>query len=158
MKIRQLDDTDGRRTFVLVCDRGDDPVEALTAAAKRFDLRAASLTGIGAFAAVTLGFFDHARRDYRRRVIREQVEVLSLIGNVALDRGEPRVHAHVVVGRSDGAALGGHLLGGAVDPTLEITLVEAPGHPAAEDRPGDGPRIDRPLLGGCGRSWVVVTR
>lgn len=126
MKIRQLDDTGGRRTFVLVCDRGDDPVEALTAAAKRFDLRAASLTGIGAFAAVTLGFFDHARRDYRRRVIREQVEVLSLIGNVALDRGEPRVHAHVVVGRSDGAALGGHLLGGAVDPTLEITLVEAP--------------------------------
>lgn len=126
MKIRQLDDTDGRRTFVLVCDRGDDPVEALTAAAKRFDLRAASLTGIGAFAAVTLGFFDHARRDYRRRVIREQVEVLSLIGNVALDRGEPRVHAHIVVGRSDGAALGGHLLGGAVEPTLEITLVEAP--------------------------------
>lgn len=126
MKIRQLDDTDGRRTFVLVCDRGDDPVEALTAAAKRFDLRAASLTGIGAFAAVTLGFFDHARRDYRRRVIREQVEVLSLIGNVALDRGEPRVHAHIVVGRSDSAALGGHLLGGAVDPTLEITLVEAP--------------------------------
>ena len=126
MKIRQLDDADGRRTFVLVCDRGDDPVEALTAAAKRFDLRAASLTGIGAFAAVTLGFFDHARRDYRRRVIREQVEVLSLIGNIALDRGEPRVHAHVVVGRSDGAALGGHLLGGSVDPTLEITLVEAP--------------------------------
>ena len=126
MKIRQLDDAGGRRTFVLVCDRGDDPVEALTDAAKRFDLRAASLTGIGAFAAVTLGFFDHARRDYRRRVIREQVEVVSLIGNIALDRGEPRVHAHVVVGRSDGAALGGHLLGGSVEPTLEVTLVEAP--------------------------------
>ena len=63
MKIRQMDDADGRRTFVLVCDRGDNPVEALTDAAKRYDLRAASLTGIGAFAAVTLGFFDHARRD-----------------------------------------------------------------------------------------------
>ena len=100
MKIRQLDDLEGRRTFVMVCETGDDPVEALTAAAKRFDLRAASLSGIGAFSAVTLGFFDHARRDYRRRVIREQVEVVSLIGNVALDRGEPRVHAHVVVGRS----------------------------------------------------------
>jgi uncharacterized protein len=102
VKIRQLDDAGGRRTFVLVCARGDDPVEALTDAAKRFDLRAASLTGIGAFAAVTLGFFDHARRDYRRRVIREQVEVVSLIGNIALDQGSPRVHAHVVVGRSDG--------------------------------------------------------
>ena len=126
MKIRRLGDAGGRRTFVLVCDRGDDPVEALTDAAKRFDLRAASLTGIGAFAAVTLGFFDHARRDYRRRVIREQVEVVSLIGNIALDQGSPRVHAHVVVGRSDGEALGGHLLGGSVDPTLEVTLAEEP--------------------------------
>jgi predicted DNA-binding protein with PD1-like motif len=126
VKIRQLDDAGGSRTFVLVCDRGDDPVEALTDAAKRYDLRAASLTGIGAFAGVTLGFFDHARRDYRRRVIREQVEVVSLIGNIALDRGEPRVHAHIVVARADGGALGGHLLAGSVEPTLEVTLVEAP--------------------------------
>jgi predicted DNA-binding protein with PD1-like motif len=92
--MRQLDDVEGRRTFVLVCDRGDDPMEALTAAAKRFDLSAASLSGIGAFSAVTLGFFDRGRRDYARRVIREQVEVVSLVGNVALDQGEPRVHAH----------------------------------------------------------------
>ncbi|MEX2221891.1 MAG: DUF296 domain-containing protein [Candidatus Rokuibacteriota bacterium] len=126
MRIQQLDDIGGRRSFVLVCDRDDDPVEALTAGAKRFDLSAASLSGIGAFSGVTLGFFDHARRDYTRRVIREQVEVVSLIGNVALDRGEPRVHVHVVVGRSDGGALGGHLLGGRVDPTLEVMIVESP--------------------------------
>jgi predicted DNA-binding protein with PD1-like motif len=124
--MRQLDDVEGRRTFVLVCDRGDDPMEALTAAAKRFDLSAASLSGIGAFSAVTLGFFDRGRRDYARRVIREQVEVVSLVGNVALDQGEPRVHAHAVVARSDGSALGGHLLAGCVDPTLEVMIVESP--------------------------------
>ena len=126
MKIQQIDEVEGRRTFVMVCDRGDDPVEALAAAAKRFDLSAASLTGIGAFSGVTLGFFDRGRRDYARRVIREQVEVVSLLGNVALDGGEPRVHVHVVVARHDGSALGGHLLGGAVDPTLEVIIVEAP--------------------------------
>jgi predicted DNA-binding protein with PD1-like motif len=124
--MRHLDDVEGRRTFVLVCDRGDDPMEALTAAAKRFDLSAASLSGIGAFSAVTLGFFDRGRRDYARRVIREQVEVVSLVGNVALDQGEPRVHAHAVVARSDGSALGGHLLAGCVDPTLEVMIVESP--------------------------------
>jgi len=126
MRIQPLDEMDGRRTFVLVCDRYDDPVEAITAAAKRFDLRAAALTGIGAFSGVTLGFYDRSRRDYIRRVIREQVEVVSLVGNIAVDQGEPRVHAHVVVGRADGTALGGHLLAGSVDPTLEITLVESP--------------------------------
>jgi hypothetical protein len=126
MRIQPLDEVNGRRTFVLVCDRHDDPIESITAAAKRFDLRAASLTGIGAFSAVTLGFYDRFRRDYVRRVIREQVEVVSLIGNVALDQGEPRVHAHAVVARADGTALGGHLLGGSVDPTLEVTVVESP--------------------------------
>jgi hypothetical protein len=126
MKIQQLDDVEGRRRFVMVCDRGDDPVEALTAAAKRFDLSGASLTGIGAFSAVILGFFDRARRDYARRVIREQVEVVSLVGNVALAAGEPQVHAHVVVARYDGSALGGHLLGGAVEPTLEVMILESP--------------------------------
>src|SRR6266851_1510446 len=85
MQIQQLDDVEGRRSFVMVCARGDDPVEALTAAAKRFDLSGASLTGIGAFSGVTLGFFDRTRRDYARRVIREQVEVVSLVGNVPGD-------------------------------------------------------------------------
>jgi predicted DNA-binding protein with PD1-like motif len=154
VKIRQLDDAGGNRTFVLVCDRGDDPVEALTDAAKRYDLRAASLTGIGAFAGVTLGFFDHARRDYRRRVIREQVEVVSLIGNIALDRGEPRVHAHIVVARSDGGALGGHLLGGSVEPTLEVTLVEAPATLQRKTDPSTGlALIDLEWGDSRGRGW-----
>jgi len=154
VKIRQLDDAGGNRTFVLVCDRGDDPVEALTDAAKRYDLRAASLTGIGAFAGVTLGFFDHARRDYRRRVIREQVEVVSLIGNIALDRGEPRVHAHIVVARADGGALGGRLLGGSVEPTLEVTLVEAPATLQRKTDPSTGlALIDLEWGDSRGRGW-----
>jgi hypothetical protein len=138
MKIRPVDEADGRRTFVLVCDRHDDPVEALAGAAKRFDLRAASLSGIGAFSGVTIGFFDRSRRDYIRRVIREQVEVLSLLGNIALDQGEPRVHVHVVVGRADGTAMGGHLLGGSVDPTLEVTIVESPATLRRRTDPGSG--------------------
>jgi hypothetical protein len=47
---------------------------------------------------------------------------------VALDGEEPKVHAHVVVGLSDGAARGGHLIAGRVWPTLEVVLVESPRH------------------------------
>ena len=61
---QQLGDVEGRRSFVILCDRGDDPVEALSAAAKRFDLSGAPLNGIGAFSGVTLGFLDRTRRDY----------------------------------------------------------------------------------------------
>jgi uncharacterized protein len=73
-----------------------------------------------------LGWFDRERKDYDRIPIGEQVEVLSLAGDVALDRGEPKVHAHVVVGKRDGTAHGGHLLRASVWPTLEVVLAESP--------------------------------
>ncbi|MGB6678197.1 MAG: DUF296 domain-containing protein, partial [Terriglobales bacterium] len=59
-------------------------------------------------------------------VLDEQVELLSLIGDIALKDGEPQVHAHVVVGRCDGTAHGGHLLEARVRPTCELILTESP--------------------------------
>jgi uncharacterized protein len=38
------------------------------------------------------------------------------------------VHAHVVLGRSDGTAYGGHLLAAHVWPTLEVVVTEEPRH------------------------------
>lgn len=74
-----------------------------------------------------MGFFESERKDYKKIPINEQVEVMSLIGNITLDEGgEPKVHAHVVVGRRDGTAHGGHLLEAHVQPTLEVILVESP--------------------------------
>jgi predicted DNA-binding protein with PD1-like motif len=127
MKSTLLDAT-GPRTWALIFDKGDEPVAGLTAFAKAQKLGAAHFTAIGAFSDVTLGYFDRAKRDYKRIPLHEQVEVLSLLGDVALDKGEPKVHAHVVVGRADGEARGGHLLEAHVWPTLEVVLVESPRH------------------------------
>ena len=116
------------RTFVVVFDKGEEVVEGLTVFASRESLRASQITAIGALSDVTLGYFDRAKRDYKKIPLHEQVEVLSLLGDIALDKGEPKVHAHVVVGRADGEARGGHLLEAHVWPTLEVVLVESPRH------------------------------
>ncbi len=50
------------------------------------------------------------------------------MGNIVSHEGEPKLHAHVVVGRRDGAALGGHLLEATVRPTLEVIVQEEPRH------------------------------
>lgn len=128
MKSKLVDRQGRRRTFVLVFDTGDDAFEGLTAFAREQGLDAAQLTGIGAFSDVELGYFDWQTKEYEKIRLDEQVEVLSLVGDVALDKGEPAVHAHVVVGRSDGTAHGGHLLGGHVRPTLEVVVTESPAH------------------------------
>jgi predicted DNA-binding protein with PD1-like motif len=126
MKAKLLDAT-GQKTFALVFDKGDQVVDGLTAFAKSERLGAAHFTAIGAFSEVTLGYFERDRKDYKRMVVAEQVEVLSLLGDIALDQtGAPKVLAHVVVGLSDGQTRGGHLLGARVWPTLEVILVESP--------------------------------
>jgi len=118
----------GEKTFALVFDEADDVLSELTAFARTQRLSGSHFTAIGAFSEVTLGYFDRHRKDYRRIVIAEQVEVLSLVGDVALENGEPKVHAHVVVGKADGTAHGGHLLHARVWPTLELVLEESPTH------------------------------
>lgn len=128
MKTRLLNETDGLRTFVAVFDSGDEVVENLKKLAREERLSAAGLTGIGAFQDVTLGYFDLERREYLRIPVAEQVEVLSLAGNIALAEGEPKIHAHVVVGCRDGSARGGHLLEAHVRPTLELVITEAAAH------------------------------
>jgi predicted DNA-binding protein with PD1-like motif len=54
--------------------------------------------------------------------------VLSLIGDLAIAKQRPKLHAHVVLGRRDATTRGGHLLRGEVWPTLEVVVTEAPAH------------------------------
>ena len=117
------------QVFALVFDKGDEFVSTLTDWAKEHGVSAASFTAIGAFEKATLGYFDRDKMDYDEIPINEQVEVLTLAGDIALkDDGTPQVHAHCVVGRRDGTTRGGHVLRAHVWPTLELILTEAPRH------------------------------
>jgi predicted DNA-binding protein with PD1-like motif len=116
----------GERTIALIFDTGDEPVSLLTRFAEEHSITAARFSAIGAFSRAVLGYFDFGRKDYLRNEIDEQVEVVSLLGDIALDAGKPKVHAHVVIGKRDATALGGHLLSATVRPTLEVMLIESP--------------------------------
>jgi len=128
MKAKALKRDGGETTWVLVFDRGDQVVSTLTAFAREHAIGAAHFTAIGAFSRARLGYFRRDTKDYKEIPLDEQVEVLSLIGDVSLDKGEPKVHAHAVLGTADGTARGGHLLEASVWPTLEVVLAQAPRH------------------------------
>jgi len=128
MKSRLIHEIQGERTFVLILDINDEVMASLVQFAKTNKLGAARFTAIGAFRNATLGFFDWESKKYLKISVNQQVEVLSLIGDVALTDGEPAVHAHVVIGHSDGSTRGGHLLEAHVRPTLEVVLIQSPAH------------------------------
>ena len=128
MKAKLLDEQQGQKTFALVFDTGDEVLSGILAFAKKESLSGSHFTAIGALSDVTLGFFDWDKKNYQKLQISEQVEVLSLIGDIALNKSEPKVHAHIVVSKSDGTAHGGHLMEGHVRPTLEVIVIESPEH------------------------------
>jgi predicted DNA-binding protein with PD1-like motif len=128
MRRKLLSDDDGERRFAVVFETGEEVVGGLTRFAQEQGLRASSFTAIGAFREAVLGYFDWEKKDYDRIPVKDQVEVLALVGDIALQDGKPRLHAHVVLGRRDGSACGGHLLEARVRPTLEVILTESPSY------------------------------
>ncbi|MBV9878591.1 MAG: DNA-binding protein [Verrucomicrobia bacterium] len=117
-----------QKTFVLIFNTGDHVVAGLKAFAKEQHLAASHFTAIGAFKEVSLGYFDSEKKDYLKIPVHEQVEVLSMVGDITINDGKPNIHAHVVLGKRDGSTCGGHLLEAEVRPTLEVILTESPAH------------------------------
>jgi uncharacterized protein len=129
MRYKLLDETNGRRRFVLALEAEEAVMATLTAFAKAQSLGGASISAIGAFSKASLGHFNPVTKEFTRNEIDEQTEVVSMIGNIALeDDDSHRVHIHVALGCRDASVKGGHLIEGFVRPTLELILEESPAH------------------------------
>jgi len=129
MKRKILTETEDGKVWLLVLESGEEVSRTLEEFAGAQGLKAASLVALGAFERATLGYFEWGKKHYKPIPVDEQVEVVTLTGDIVLDeKDRPSLHAHAVLGRSDGSTRGGHLLKGIVRPTLEVTLTQSPTH------------------------------
>jgi uncharacterized protein len=129
MQYRLLHAADGQRTFAVVLQTGDEVMNSLQHFAASERIFAAQITAIGALSDAVLMYFDWEKKDYSRIPVREQVEVASLIGDIAeAPSAQPALHIHLVLGKQDGTAMAGHLAEAHVRPTLEVIVTESPAH------------------------------
>lgn len=130
-------------TYALVFETGDEVMSLLEQFSRDQGIEAAHFSAIGAFQRSVVGFFDWDQKDYVRHEVPEQVEVLVLSGHVTRYEGAPQIHTHVVLGRPDLSAIGGHLVEAHVRPTLEVVLTETPAYlKRSVDRESGLPLID----------------
>ena len=137
MKYRDLG-TPPLRRLVAVFEMGDDVLPVLQSYCEEQGIVAATLAGIGGFAAATVAFYNMETKQYEPIRVDEQVEVLSFLGNVTEHQDKPKIHVHCVLGHRDGHTTGGHLLAATVRPTLELNVEELPGELKRRDRPEIG--------------------
>ena len=124
--------------YAIVLATGDEAMASLGQWVREHHIDAGSISAIGAFERAVLGYFDWSTKDYKRIPVEEQVEVLSLLGDVAVSEGKPTLHLHAVLGKSDGSTVGGHLLEGHVRPTLEVILTQPPAYLRKKKDPETG--------------------
>ena len=122
MESKLVKETPGERVYAVIFHKGDEALSGLTEFAIEHKVEDAHFTAIGAASGATLAWLDAPNQIYHRIPVSQQVEVLSLIGDVALFNGKPIVHMHSVLGKQDGSTIGGHVFELNVNPTLEVFI------------------------------------
>jgi predicted DNA-binding protein with PD1-like motif len=127
MRAKRLS-TGSTTLYALVFDKGDEVVSGLQRFAEQENLDSSHFTAIGGFRTGVLQYFNAAEKMYEDIPIDQQVEVLTLAGNVTIEGEGVKIHSHVVVGLRDGSTRGGHLKQAYVFPTLEVVIEETPNY------------------------------
>lgn len=116
----QETDTD---SFLIRLDSGDDIIESLEKFANIEHIQSASFQGLGSLQRARIGHFDFQNtHQYNFHEFREDLEVLSAIGNITLLENKPIVHVHLSLSRRDCSQIGGHADRGCIVNLLEIQL------------------------------------
>jgi uncharacterized protein len=126
MKVQLLDPGEPMKQYAVIFYQGDEALSGLLEFAQKYQITSAHFTAIGAVSGATLGWFDPQRKMYKKIPIVGQHEVIGMSGDIALYRGKPVVHTHMLVGNSDGTTRGGHVLAAYVSPTLEVMVTVDP--------------------------------
>jgi uncharacterized protein len=126
MQVQLLNPAEPTKQYAVIFYQGDEAFSGLLEFAEKYQVTSAHFTAIGALSGATLGWFDPQRKMYKKIPIVGQHEVIGMSGDIALYRGKPVVHTHMIVGNSDGTTRAGHVLDAYVSPTLEVMVTVDP--------------------------------
>lgn len=117
MKHRQLGNT-----HVLALFEGEKLLESVTGFCVANNISAAEFSAIGAVKEVELGFYNLETKEYTWKKAQAELEIDSIMGNVAEFDGKPFAHAHATVSDNEMHAFGGHLKEAVVGASCEVFL------------------------------------
>ena len=142
MTFKLVRQSEGERVYAIIFSRGDEAISGLTDFATQNHITDAHFTAIGACDRALLAWFDIPKKNYRPIPVHEQTEVLAMTGDIAAFNGTPIIHAHSLLGKSNGEVRGGHTFELHVNPTLEVFLTADDTALAKKQDPGGLKLID----------------
>lgn len=114
-------------TLIVRLDPDEEICEQLLLLAQKERITLASLNGLGAVKAFTVGVFNTETKEYLANTFEGPYEIVSLTGTLTTKDGVPYLHAHFAAGDDKGRVSGGHLNRAVISATAEIVLTLIPG-------------------------------
>jgi uncharacterized protein len=108
--------------YILRLFEGEEIIETLKSFAQKYGISSGTISAIGATNEVTIGYYDAQTKEYKKQSFKENLEILSLLGNIARFDEEAFFHLHVVLGDEKFKVRGGHLFSATVSPTCEVII------------------------------------
>ncbi len=115
------------RRYVLRFDRGEELIEGLIKFAESEKIETSWFFGIGAISEVMLSHYDLDTKKYSDKEIKEKLEIISLLGNIAKMQDKIIIHAHGSFSNPQMEVRAGHVKKMIVGPTCEIFLIKLGG-------------------------------
>lgn len=107
---------------ILRLEKDEEVFAELIKYAQANNIAAAYFSAIGTCSAVELGFYNAFLKEYRRKPFLENLEIVSLSGNLGILSGQPVIHAHGVFSDNEFGTKGGHIFSVKVLATCEVYL------------------------------------
>lgn len=117
------------RTYLFRLPKGKDLLEELIDFCHDNQVKCGIVHVVGSVSNATLGYYDQTKKKYDKKAFDEEMELVSLSGNISIQDNRPTVHAHAVFSKKDYTTLGGHLLPGTKIYVCEAYIQEIVGDP-----------------------------
>ena len=112
---------------VLRFDKGEEVFEKLLSFVAEKSITAGVFTAIGASSEVVLAVYDIEKKEYHDNELAENLEIVSVIGNIGQMNDNPILHAHGTFSNKALQTFGGHIKKLVVSATCEVTLTKLDG-------------------------------
>ena len=103
-------------------EKGEEIVESIRTLANKEQIKLGTITGIGAVNKATIGLFEVDTKVYNTIDLEEDMEIVSLGGNITEKDGEVYIHLHIAISNSTYNVKAGHLNSAIISATGEVVI------------------------------------
>ncbi|MEN9327997.1 MAG: hypothetical protein RI947_805 [Candidatus Parcubacteria bacterium] len=118
--------TSHQTAHVISLARGEELFASLLEWAHKNNISSATFTGLGATDELEVAYYHLPTKTFERHTIHEEVEIISLTGNLGHVKNDPALHIHGVFSRRDLSTFGGHLFKVRISGACELHVTTLP--------------------------------